>query len=127
MKLVLKLPKDKLPFIGIQFASNYVASKTNSDLVSMLDKEDCHLILKPYDKHYLNLRLVNKEKFVNREYKQIEYNNETLKRWLEQTKGMKQINFSHVIMDFDKHVVVKISINKNFIIKLSKVKLEMEE
>src|SRR5258708_33287528 len=119
MKLVLKIPKDKPPFIGIQFASSYVASKTNSDLVSMLDKEDCQLILKPYDKHNLNLRLVNKGKFVDREYKQIEYNNDTLKRWLEQTKSMKQFNFSHVIMDFDKHVVVKISISKNFIIRLS--------
>lgn len=127
MKLVLKQPKDKSPFIGIQFDSDYIAKKTNADLLYILEKKDCQLILEPYNQHYLNLRLFNKDLLIDREYKQVEYNSTKLRSWFDQNKNSKEFNFSHVIMDYDKHVVVKIHMTKLFLIKLKDVKLMMEE
>ena len=120
MKLVLKQPKDKPPFIGIQYASEHLATKTNSDLIGM---KDIQLILEPLNQYNIKLRLVNKDKMIDRAYDQIEYNAPQLQTWLQRNKNEKQFNFSHVIMEFDKHVVVKIHMTKLFLIKLSAVKL----
>ena len=127
MKLVLKLPKDKPPFIGIQFPNSYAASRTNEDLPGMLDKEDCRLILEPVDKHYLNLRLVNTDKLIDTAYKQVEYNIEKLKTWLNQTEKENQFNFAHVTLDYDKHVVAKVGGGfEKFVIRLNSVKIITE-
>jgi hypothetical protein len=127
MKLVLKQPEDKPPFIGIQYESEYLAARTNADIVKTHNKECYELILEPIDQHYINLRLVNKDKMIDRSYNQIEYNAPKLKNWLFQNENKKEFNFSHVIMNFDKHVVVKIHIHKPFLIKLDSVKLVSED
>jgi len=126
MKLVLKQPQDKLPFIGIQFASMYVASKTNNDLLYLLDGEPCQLILEPLDQYNLNLRLINKQKFIDRTYNRIEYNALRLKSWLDQNQKCKEFNFAHVYLEFDKHVVAKVHF-KLFVLKVNSIKTVMEE
>lgn len=127
MKLVLKQPKDKPPFIGIQFASDYIASKTNNDLVAILGKEGCHLILEPSDKYYLDLRLVNTDKIIDRAYRKVEYNELKLKTWLLQNKQAIQFNFAHVVLGPDKHIVVKAaSFNKNFVIRINSIEIRSE-
>ncbi len=125
MKLVLKLPKDKLPFIGVQFNSNYQAGRTNSDLLHHHE----HLFkiqLEPDKKGTIKLKLYCEDLAISRIYEGIEYDQYQLKNWMYMVSRSKQFNFGHVTMEENKHIISKDSAFRIFVIKLDKVELVEE-
>ncbi len=124
MKLVLKLPQNKPPFIGIEFDSHYEASKTNSDIIGALDSRYYKINLRPINKFNIYLILECKDLMIKRRYQNLEYEQEKLKTWLGMTRAQKSFNFGHVIKEHNRHILVKAQYSGlNFVIKLEEVKL----
>ena len=123
MKLIVKLPKDKLPFIGIQFPYSYEAGKTNQDLVTNHKHIQYKMILE-FVKDKVNVKLVSQEHMIARCYNSLEYEKEKLKKWFYLTKGAKVFNFSHTIVEGGKELVAKTILQpQHFILKLNQCEI----
>jgi hypothetical protein len=124
MKLVVKLPKDKLPFIGLVFGSSYQATQTNEDLI--LDhKEDLYRLIFEFNGTVLNLKLICDEKVIIRTYRNVEYDKEKLKSWVQITRKARELNFGHIYMQHNKEIVVKNYKNRKlFVLKLHKYEIQ---
>ena len=119
MKLVVKLPKDKLPFIGIVFGSSYLATQTNEDLV--LDhKDDIYRIIFQFVDTTLHIKLICDEKVIIRTYRDVEYDKDKLKNWMMITRKASEFNFGHIYMQHNKEIVVKNYKNRKlFVLKFN--------
>ncbi len=129
MDLVLKLPKNKPPFIGILFPKylTHDAKKENVDLICSTNSSPCRIILEPL-KNELNIRLICEEKVTVRFYSGIKYNPIKLKDWLYLTTKATKFNFAHLDIEFDKHIVLKeASGYKYMLFHMESVKLITEE
>lgn len=127
-ELVLKLPKDKPPFIGLLFSSATDAEKLNEDLVLEHKNKSYKILLEPL-KGVISLRLICEEIVTVRFYNNIKCNPEKLSSWLYLTKNVKRFNFSHVARDYkiyDKLVVAKPKY-KLFVLSIESVKLITED
>jgi hypothetical protein len=124
MKLVVKLPKDKLPFLGIVFPSSYQANQTNEDLV--LDhKEDIYRMILEFTGTVLNLKLICDEKVIIRTYRNVDYDKEKLKSWVMITRKGTAFNFGHIYMQSNKEIVVKNYKNRKlFVLRLNKYEIQ---
>ncbi len=123
MKLIVKLPKDKLPFIGIQFPYSYEAGKTNQDLVTNYKHIQYKIVLE-FVKDKVNIKLVSQENMITRSYNGLEYEKDKLKNWLYLTKNAKAFNFSHTIKEGGKELVAKTILQpQNFILKLNQCQI----
>jgi hypothetical protein len=118
MELVVKLPKGKLPFIGIKFAEMHEANELNKDLMNNYSTCIFKVILEPH-KNEMNLRLICEEKLLVRFYNGLKYDPEKLKAWIYLTKTAKSFNFSHIYQLGDKEkVAMAIMSRKLFVLKL---------
>jgi hypothetical protein len=124
MKLVVKLPKDKLPFLGVVFPSSYSATQTNEDLV--LDhKEDIYRMIFEFTGTVLNLKLICDEKVIIRTYRNVDYDKEKLKSWVMITRKNTAFNFGHIYMQNNKEIVVKNYKNRKlFVLRLNKYEIQ---
>jgi len=123
MKLIVKLPKDKLPFIGVQFPYSYEAGKTNQDLVINF-KHINYKMLFEFIKNTVNVKLVSDENMILRSYNGLDYDKDKLKTWFYLTKDAKAFNFSHIVKEGGKEMVVKtIQQPQYFILKLNKYEI----
>jgi hypothetical protein len=126
MKLVLKLPKDKPPFIGIQFSNHYEASRTNAEAVYQIEDRLCKIILEPKG-HYLDLKIKCEEAMMAHTYKDLDYSPEKLKQWLQHAASAKQFNFGHVTLEHDTHKIAKVGSSlKNYVIKVESVRIDSD-
>ncbi len=123
MKLVVKLPKDKPPFLGLVFPSSYAANQTNEDLI--LDhKEDVYRMIFEFIGTVLNLKLICDEKVIIRTYRNVEYEKEKLKNWVQITRKVNAFNFGHIYMQNNKEVVVKNYKNRKlFVLRFNKYEI----
>lgn len=123
MELALKLPKDKLPFIGIRFYNEHEAASVNKSAVNNYHTSQYQIILEPQaDK--LNLRLVCSTFGLNHIYENLRYKPDQIMRFLYHTKGTKEFNFGHVVEKDGKDVVVKTVANQRlFVLKVSKLEV----
>ncbi|MEO6302655.1 MAG: hypothetical protein ABIP51_05745 [Bacteroidia bacterium] len=123
MKLIVKLPKDKLPFVGIQFPYSYDAGKTNQDLVINFKHVSYKLVFE-FVKNTVNVKLVSDENMIMRSYNGLEFDREKLKTWFYLTKDAKAFNFSHTVKESGKEMVVR-TLQKPllFILKLNKCEI----
>lgn len=124
MRLIVKLPKDKLPFLGVVFPTSYLATQTNEDL--LLDhKEDTYRMIFEFMGPVLNLKLICDEKVIIRTYRNVEYEKEKLKNWVQITRKAKAINFGHIYMQSNKEIVVKNYKNRKlFVLRLNKYEIQ---
>jgi len=123
MKLILKIPDNKPPFIGIQFSNQYDAGRTNAQAVYDIENRLCTIILEPQG-HYINLNIKCEDVMMNYTYRDLDYSPEKLKNWLTKTTNSKQFNFGHVTLERDTHKIAKVgSGNKNYVIKVEKIEL----
>jgi hypothetical protein len=124
MKLILKLPNDKPPFMGIQFSNHYDAGRTNAQAVYDLDKLYCKIILMPKGL-YMDLTIKCEDIMMSYTYRNLDYSPEKLKQWLHLVSGAKQFNFGHVTLEHDDHKIAKVGSGmKNYVIKVESVKLQ---
>jgi hypothetical protein len=127
LKLILKLPKDKPPFIGVQFSNHYDASRTNAEAVYHINGRSCKIVLEPKD-HYIDLQIKCEDAMMSYLYKSLDYSPEKLKQWLHLVSMTKQFNFGHVTLEQDDHKIAKVGSGmKNYVIKVESVKLVSEE
>jgi len=124
MRLIVKLPKDKLPFLGIVFPTSYLATQTNEDL--LLDhKEDVYRLIFEFTGTILNLKLICDEKVIIRTYRNVDYEKEKLKNWVQITRKANAFNFGHIYMQSNKEVVVKNYKNRKlFVLRLNKYEIQ---
>ncbi len=130
LELVLKEPENKPPFIGIVFESSYNACKENADLVERFKqnpKTEFWMGIEVFS-NYCDIKLQCSNPIGIRFYRKIKYSPEKLQQWMRQTRFKPAFNFSHLLRDGDKHVVVKTLPDQfNFVLKLQTVKLQVGE
>ena len=106
MQLIFKLPATKPPFVGILFDNIRSACTLNQDLVN-LRKDEIYFIQLEVRGDKLELCLSFGVRNEKRVYKELSYDLEKTKRFIELTTLNRHFNFSHVIKDYDKEKVVK--------------------
>jgi hypothetical protein len=95
MKLILKLPEGKPPFIGVEFATQHDGAATNHDLILNRGYKHFKLLLEMVGGS-VNIRLYLEQPVEVRNYSQVKCNNEELKRWHKTALLYKHVNFGHV-------------------------------
>ena len=124
MKLVVKLPKGKLPFIGILLPKNNLDSqKFNQDLI--LDyKYASYRIVFEFIRSHVNIKLISDESLIVRFYNKLEYNPEKLRAWFYLTNNAKEFNFSQIVLENGKEVVQRTYERKVlFVLKVNKYEI----
>lgn len=98
MKLILKLPNGKPPFIGIEFEKQWQGEKENKDLLLEHTNIVYSLLVEPAQSG-INIRLICDSPLVIRFYHQVQYNIESFKRWHFHAQNYHSINFGHTYKD----------------------------
>jgi hypothetical protein len=121
MKLIVKLPEGKPPFIGVRFNNSWNAAKTNEDLIEDHHK-DIYQVKFVIKKHTLTLQLNCKERSIHRYYKDLEFEPEKLKRWMQITEGLSGFNFGHTFINGTKEEVGRFShdLKRLYVLKVDK-------
>ncbi len=118
MDLVLKLPKGKLPFIGILFEHESVGGRMYSEIIERYPFKEYRVVIENIG-NTINLRLICEETTTVYFYNHLGFDAEKLRSWLYLTKHQKEFNFGHVFNQIDKHQIVKSSPSlKKFFIKV---------
>lgn len=125
LELVLKLPKNKRPYIGILFQSEYKASYINQYWVNEFGGQDYKLIIEPHPEVLL-VSLVNKRLMLFYSYEVKKFDGERLKKFLELVRG-KTINFGHVLLKNDKHYPARTMTElKIWVLEITKIEFYYE-
>lgn len=123
MKLIVKLPKDKPPFIGVVLKITD-SDMLNQDLILEHKYADYRIELE-FILGHVNLKLISNSIPTVRIYSRLSYDKDKLKAWFYITKGVKQFNYGHV-RDFNgKDEIIKIR-SKNFVLKMDSYKVFSE-
>ncbi len=104
MELVLKLPKDKPPFMGILFDNSYKAATLNQNFVNDLQNRQFNMVITPAG---LTLRLICENPYSSYDYTELTCDMEKFKHWLVQPRPLGYFNFSHIMRKYDKDEVVR--------------------
>ena len=122
-RLILKLPKGKLPFIGILITGDPGSGKTNQDLVNNHPYAEYRIEIEVFSKH-INMRLICEEKLIIRHYAHVKYEPEELTNWQYLTDGKPAFNFAHLGIEKDKEFVLKTWDKKKlFVLKVTSVQI----
>jgi hypothetical protein len=121
MELELKVPKGKLPFVGIRFNNSFAAVSTHKEMVDLFKKTALKMRLERAGDR-LFVRLISDSP--NREYRytQVVYDWSKLQIFL--AVPTKEWNFGHIINVNGRDQVVKtIPDNKVFTVKLDDIQI----
>jgi hypothetical protein len=105
MRLVFKLPKNKLPFIGVTFESEYVARTLNRHLVNEHKNANYEIRLEPTMDDKLLLTLICHTIGFTYSYEPAYFNRNDFSLFLHHTHPKSSVNFSHVIYKGGKECV----------------------
>jgi hypothetical protein len=123
MKLLLKLPPLKPPFIGIIFSHRGDAEQTHQDMVTVNPHFEYRMVLE-FANGLLNMKLISGNMQVTKLYEGISFDSEQLIYWINQTKNMNSFNFGHLYELNGKEVVAKTSIGlKLFVVRVNVVQV----
>ncbi len=126
MRLVLKLPNGKPPFIGIEFTKIWQGEKENKELIIEFKEEIYTLLFEPIG-GTLNIRLFSEQKNIVRYYNGVIYNKDIFKRWIQLTQKNVIINFGHTYQEnsIDKIcTVLKDGVKINFVLKVNRYMID---
>jgi hypothetical protein len=127
MELVLKLPKGKPPFIGIEFPNEFNGQRANTDLVNNYKESKYRLLLEPTEKG-LTITLSSHDLATPRVYKNIGFNAGKLKNWLNYVGGAPHINFGHVYIEHNAHKIVFVfGTRRNFVLKVTNIEITAKD
>jgi len=123
LELVLKFPKEKPPYIGILFSSVFHAGKLNQEWIQHHGNETFRLTLEPKN-NLLELVISHSELGLKHVYKIRYFHPEKLKRFLEQVRTIKKINFGHVVTQNNEHIPVRTVESKQvWVLAIGKIEL----
>jgi len=126
MELVVKLPKGKLPFIGVVFSNVWSAERENKHCIENEWTDTFKLRLIPkersIDVHFIHH---GQSTYV---YKDLIYSPEKLVKFIYASRGASLFNFSHLICENNKHLVVKSATNRRlWVLKMDEIIVEAPE
>jgi hypothetical protein len=127
MKLVVKLPPNKPPFIGIVFPHISIAEKTNQELVIDHKYADYRIVFE-FIQGWVNVKLISNAIPAVKFYNKLSYDKEKMIAWLYITRTAKEFNFSHLHEPHGKEVVVKTLLKpKLFVLKVDSYEVHTGE
>lgn len=123
MKLIVKLPRGKLPFIGI-IVPELDFGQLNQDLVLQFKHADYKIVFE-FRRNKLSMRLISEENLIVRFYNDLVFDEDKQRSWFYRTKNARAFNFSHVEIKDDKEMVVRTKEKLQlFILKVSSYEIE---
>lgn len=123
VELELKFPPDKPPFIGIRFENVFKASSLNKDLVENHNHVAYKFVIEPTGL-FAKIRLIGDNSFQTREYLNISYKPEQIKKLL---RIGRQCKFGHIIQIEGEDKPVKTSITyKLFVLMIGEIRVVQE-
>ncbi len=107
-ELILKLPENKPPCICILFEREYDAQSLNYVFVTQHYRDNYKILFDIHRDGNLSLLFTHPDKSGLRyRYENLKYDNDKLKRFIENTKECTQFTFCHIVNDKSRHRVVK--------------------
>jgi hypothetical protein len=123
MKLVVKLPKGKKPFVGILFSKSFDAEKSNIDLMISHWNKTYRLEF-IFEGQYVNVKLICDDEVIVRTYGHATYEADKLRSWFYLTKDCKDFNFSQLyIQNGQEKVAKEFASQKWFVLKVNGYKI----
>jgi hypothetical protein len=123
MELVLKMPQGKPPFLGVVFDNVREACSLNQDLVNE-HASSVYTISIEHSGIHVNIRLVCEDPHYIRVYKNVKCDPKKLENFMYLNRLAANFNFSHLLRDFDREIVVKtLGRYKLFVLKIQGVYL----
>jgi hypothetical protein len=126
MKLIVKLPKEKPPFIGVLLSetdNRAYPERLNEDLINEHKYAGYRLVLE-FSNQRLNLSLISDGSGIVRYYKEVDYEGDRLTSWVYMTRHTGHFNFGHVRLEQGKEKIVKTWGKKiNFVLPLQKYEI----
>jgi hypothetical protein len=128
MKLVVKIPKDKLPFLGIVLdGPDYKNNDLNEDLILEHKYAEYHIVLE-FIRDFINIKLIAQESLIVRFYNHVEFDKEKLRNWMYLADLSKGFNFSHVKIENNKELVYRTKTNnKLFVLNISSYEIQSQD
>lgn len=121
LELILKLPKDKLPFVGILFNDSYAASTTNKGWANSYREDLYTLEVIPKGDLIADMRIVCS--CGKGHYTDVKCNMQALKRFVQITHYHPYIHFGHAYLKNGEHQIAKTSNMANWVLKLATIKV----
>jgi hypothetical protein len=121
LELVVRFPENKPPFMGILYENEFTGKRLNQGWVNTYGSLFYQVRIE-HDLDFLKVTLSQKELGQKHDYLISRFDGDKVKIFLEKTKKVNQINFGHVVMEFDDLKVIKTSVgNKNWVVKVNNV------
>ncbi|MCC6370216.1 MAG: hypothetical protein IT236_04345 [Bacteroidia bacterium] len=129
MRLVLKLPQNKPPFIGILFENEETirGEKLHTEIVERYPHCTYEIVFE-HTRTALNLRLLCQERVMVYFYNHLGFDAENLKSWLYFTREAQAFTFGHIERVFDKDkLILSLPLRKKFFVNVKSVKFIVAE
>lgn len=127
-ELVVKIPKGKLPFLGVCYNIKLYNPRENEDLIRDPKYKGAEYILElEVIRNKINLKLICEEHIIIRHYYSISFDGEELKRWRQLTKGKKEFNFGHVTRENEKDVIMTTPWRKPIVFRVTDLRILIPE
>ncbi len=126
MKLVLKLPKGKAPFIGIHFDDESEGQKLHAEMVDEHRMKEYEVYIEVMDDH-LNLRVACRETVNVYFYNNLFIEAEKLTSWIYMTKHSTEFTFGHIFTHLDKDTLIKTRLRNPFFLRINKLTMFFKE
>lgn len=126
MKLVVKLPEGKPPFIGIEFESPWIGEKEGREVFSNSNQRAFDLVIQPLSST-MSIRLVCEDPVIVKFYSGVEFDVERFKLWIHVSKNQNKINFGHTYSKYSEDkicYIVKDGKKVPMVLKVRRILLE---
>ena len=106
MELILRVPKDRPPVVGVIFKRVKHACEMNGDIVDKHSDKLFSLHFSKNNNYTVNFRLGSEQLQAHREYREVKYDPVKFENFLYITRERKEFVFLHLLYDFDRFFVV---------------------
>jgi hypothetical protein len=121
LELVFKFPENKPPFMGVVYENEFTGKRLNQSWVNTYGSFSFQIRIEP-DLDFLKLTLSQKELGEKYDYLISRFDKNKLIEFLDKTKNLKQVNFGHVVKEFDDLKIIKTSVGfKPWVVKVDNI------
>lgn len=122
--LVLKIPKDKPPYIGVRYDSTFSGEAHNKDFFAQHLGQELHLVIEVIPR-MLKMKLICNNTLQIHTFSQIYYDPVKLKNWLYITRDAKKFNFGCSTLKKDEEKIIRVLNSNpfNLVLKLNKIQI----
>jgi hypothetical protein len=122
MELLLRVPKDKPPVIGIVFRRIKEACILNQDLVNELPELPYYIRVRDNSSKGISFEIMSDKLQGTRLYKDVKYDRDKFENFLFVTRQRNVFTFAHLLYDFDQYFSVStLERNKKFELKIERI------